>query len=235
MPSSIGTTKLTELGLHALVKEEMELRIGQANDCLDQLQTDLGNKAMLYRQNFQNAGSTREGTRTKKEIQKVVSQINKHARSYQRSRQAILQLEPADCIREKYQEILPQDLGVSKDVTEENRFGQGTSKMAWFWMMDGEQGQLTSDSRGLMEEFYRINWLKARARRDRWKEELSLVRHEMLWSTLWFESQKNRWEKRAEQSLEPGTEAYANKQMGLWDDFAKKARLMFQGKQIDCT
>ncbi|KAI6006640.1 hypothetical protein F5J12DRAFT_782886 [Pisolithus orientalis] len=68
MPSSIGAAKLTELGLHALLKEEMELRIGQANDCLEGLHTDLGNKAMLYWQNFWNANSTREGTRTKKEI-----------------------------------------------------------------------------------------------------------------------------------------------------------------------
>ncbi|KAI6117514.1 hypothetical protein EV401DRAFT_2072574 [Pisolithus croceorrhizus] len=48
MPSSIGSAKLTELGLVDLLKEERELRIGQANDCLDQLRTDLGNKAMLY-------------------------------------------------------------------------------------------------------------------------------------------------------------------------------------------
>ncbi|KAI6097298.1 hypothetical protein EDD16DRAFT_1718515 [Pisolithus croceorrhizus] len=48
MPSSIGAAKLTELGLHDLLKEEGELRIGQTNDCLDQLRTDLGNKAMLY-------------------------------------------------------------------------------------------------------------------------------------------------------------------------------------------
>ncbi|KAI6111092.1 hypothetical protein F5141DRAFT_1214590 [Pisolithus sp. B1] len=48
IPSSIGSAKLTELGLVGLLKEERELRIGQANDCLDQLRTDLGNKAMLY-------------------------------------------------------------------------------------------------------------------------------------------------------------------------------------------
>ncbi|KAI6008480.1 hypothetical protein EDC04DRAFT_2907147 [Pisolithus marmoratus] len=48
MPSTIGAAKLTELGLHYLLKEDRELRIGQANDCLDQLRTDLGNKAMLY-------------------------------------------------------------------------------------------------------------------------------------------------------------------------------------------
>ncbi|KAG6326274.1 hypothetical protein ID866_12815, partial [Astraeus odoratus] len=38
-----------------------------------------------------------------------------------------------------------------------------------------------------MDEFCRITWLKAKARRDRWKEELLLVRYEMLWTTLWFE------------------------------------------------
>ncbi|KAI6118297.1 hypothetical protein F5141DRAFT_1000578, partial [Pisolithus sp. B1] len=48
MPSSTGSAKLTELGLVDLLKEERELRIGQANDCLDQLRTDLGYKAMLY-------------------------------------------------------------------------------------------------------------------------------------------------------------------------------------------
>ncbi|KAI6011636.1 hypothetical protein EDC04DRAFT_2609807 [Pisolithus marmoratus] len=221
MPSSIGAGKLTELGLHDLLKEERELRIGQANDCLDQLRTDLGNKAML------------EGTRTKKEIQKVVARVNKHVRSYQRARQAILRLDPDGNMAEKYQEILPEDLAVSKEVTEENRFGQGTSKLAWFWVIDGEKSQLNVEAGGLMEEFYRINWLKARARSHRWKEEVSLVRHELLWTGLWFEYHKKMWEQRALQLTEPGKEAYANKQMGLWSDFASKARLMFHGKQMD--
>ncbi|KAI6132442.1 hypothetical protein EDD16DRAFT_1699581 [Pisolithus croceorrhizus] len=233
MPSSVGSDKLTELGLVDLLKEERELRIGQANDCLDQLRTNLGIKAMLYQQNFWTANSTREGTRTKKEIQKVVARINKHVRGYQRARQAILRLDPSVEMAEKYQEILPDDLAVSKEVTEENRFGQGTSKLAWFWMMEGEQSQLSLQGGGLMEEFYRINWLKARVRRDRWKEEVSLVRHEMLWTCLWFEYHKDMWEKRALESTEPGKEAYAKKQMGLWNDFAKKARLMFQGKHVD--
>ncbi|KAI6040548.1 hypothetical protein EDC04DRAFT_2993623 [Pisolithus marmoratus] len=226
MPSAIGAAKLTELGLRDLLKEERELRIGQANDCLDQLRTDLGNKAMT-------ANSTREGTRTKKEIQKVVARVNKHVRSYQRARQAILRLDPDGNMAEKYQEILPEDLVVSKEVTKENRFGQGTSKLAWFWVIDGEKSQLNVEAGGLMEEFYRINWLKARARRDRWKEEVSLVGHEMLWAGLWFEYHKKMWEKRALQLTEPGKEAYANKQMGLWSDFVSKARLMFHGKQMD--
>ncbi|KAI5990069.1 hypothetical protein EDC04DRAFT_2588096, partial [Pisolithus marmoratus] len=134
---------------------------------------------------------------------------------YQRARQAILRLDPDGNMTEKYQEILPEDLAVSKEVTEENRFGQGTSKLAWFWVIDGGRSQLNVEARGLMEEFYRINWLKARARRDRWKEEVSLVMHEMLWTGLWFEYHKKMWEQRALQLTEPGEEAYANKQMGL--------------------
>ncbi|KAI6040541.1 hypothetical protein EDC04DRAFT_2602333 [Pisolithus marmoratus] len=144
LASSIGAAKLMELCLHDLLKEEMELRIGQANDC---------SKAMLYRQNFRTANSTREGTSTKREIQKVVVRINKHVRSYQRARKAILRLDLNDNIGEKYQEIKPEDLAVSKEVTEENRFGQGVSKMAWFWVVDGEQNQLNVDSGGLMEEY----------------------------------------------------------------------------------
>ncbi|KAI6105234.1 hypothetical protein EDD16DRAFT_1524338 [Pisolithus croceorrhizus] len=233
MPSSIGAAKLTELGLHDLLKEERELRIGQANDCLDQLRTDLRNMAMLYQQNFRAANSTREGTRTKKEIQKVVARVNKHARSYQRARQAILRLDPDANTAERYQEILPEDLVVSKEVTEENRLGQGTSKLAWFWVMDSGKSQLNVEAGGLMEESYRINWLKARARRERWKEEVSLVRHEMFWTRLWFEYHKNMWEQRALQSTEPGKEAYARKQMVLWSDFENKASLMFQDKQMD--
>ncbi|KAI6097069.1 hypothetical protein F5141DRAFT_1011533, partial [Pisolithus sp. B1] len=122
-------------------------------------------------------------TRTKKEIQKVVARVNKHVRCYQRARQGILRLEPDVDAAEKYQEILPEDLAVSKEVTEENRFGQGSSTLAWFWMMGGEHSQLNVQGGGLMEEC-KINWLKARARRDRWKEEVSLVRHEMLWTCL---------------------------------------------------
>ncbi|KAI6042083.1 hypothetical protein EDC04DRAFT_2601224 [Pisolithus marmoratus] len=161
------------------------------------------------------------------------SQGKQAFRSYQRARQALLRLDPDANMAEKYQEILPEDLAVSKEVTEENRFGQGTSKLAWFWVIDGKKSQLNVEAGGLMEEFYRINWLKARARRDRWKEEVSLVRHEMLWTGLWFEYHKKMWEPRALQSTEPGKEAYAKKQMGLWSDFASQARLMFHGKQMD--
>ncbi|KAI6115546.1 hypothetical protein EV401DRAFT_1889521 [Pisolithus croceorrhizus] len=208
MPSSIGAAKLTELGLHDLLKEERELRIGQANDCLDQLRTDLRNNGHAIPTKLQGCKF--------------------HQGGYQDQ-----EGNPKGGGQERYQEILPEDLVVSKEVTEENRLGQGTSKLAWFWVMDSGKSQLNVEAGGLMEESYRINWLKARARRERWKEEVSLVRHEMFWTRLWFEYHKNMWEQRALQSTEPGKEAYARKQMVLWSDFENKASLMFQDKQMD--
>ncbi|KIN98449.1 hypothetical protein M404DRAFT_157600 [Pisolithus tinctorius Marx 270] len=145
----------------------------------------------------------------------------------------MLRLDPEARIQEKYREIRPQDLAVSKEVTEENRFGQGSSKLAWFWTLDT---QLNMEDGGLMEEFYRINWLKASTRRNRWMEDMSLVKHEMMfWTILWFKNQRNTWEARALNSEEPGQMAYAKKQVGLWSEFVQKAKLMFQGMQMDCT
>ncbi|KAI6117943.1 hypothetical protein F5141DRAFT_1263235 [Pisolithus sp. B1] len=63
-------------------------------------------------------------------------------------------------------------IGQANDCLDQLRFGQGTSKLAWFWMMDGEQSQLSLQGGGLMEEFYRINWLKARAIQMEWLSQL---------------------------------------------------------------
>jgi hypothetical protein len=35
-----------------------------------------------------------------------------------------------------YQEILPDQLNIDKEVTEENRFGQGSDKLTWSWRVN---------------------------------------------------------------------------------------------------
>lgn len=44
-PSTIGTVQLNAAGYGALVKKELELRKGQANDCLHGVRTHLGEKS----------------------------------------------------------------------------------------------------------------------------------------------------------------------------------------------
>ena len=79
-------------------------------------------------------------------------------------------------------------------------------------------------------EVFRVSWLKAKARYDRWNEELQMVQAEMFWTTLWFKHQEDMWERRFMQAIEPGHRAYAAKQQNLWERFRKKAEEIFQGK-----
>jgi hypothetical protein len=65
----------------------------------------------------------------------------------------------------------------------------------------------------------RINWLRAKARYDRWKEELQIVENEMKWTLLWFSYHERNWEKRSEDAGTKGLEGhrcYAEKQAIVW-------------------
>lgn len=140
MPSSVPYQDALALGLGPLQAEELELRKGQANDCLEKLRMALGHKAIIYRQHFRSAGSTWAGTRAKQEAHCCQLKIDKCIRSYLRARSAMecLGMDEAT-LGSIYQPILPIELSINKEVTEENRFGQGSDRLAWFWR--GSQGQ----------------------------------------------------------------------------------------------
>src|SRR4051812_10275659 len=60
---------------------------------------------------------------------------------------------------------------------------------------------------------YRISWLRAKSRQDRWNEELSMTSHEMVWVVLWFQRRSAVWRSRAASELpngSPGLAAYAH-------------------------
>jgi hypothetical protein len=70
-----------------------------------------------------------------------------------------------------------------------------------------------------------VNWLRAKARVDRWEEEVELVENEMQWTILWFKNQVKLWKERFEREediLPKGHKAYAAKQLKLWNAFERK-------------
>jgi hypothetical protein len=119
--------------LEHLVKEEIQLHIGQANDRLEKLRTHLGHKSVLFRMNFRSSLSVRTDTRSKQDIRRMGLKINQDVRSYHRAREALSQLQASEDILQRYQLIKPEELGVPKDITEENRFGQSSDVLPWFW------------------------------------------------------------------------------------------------------
>ena len=86
---------------------------------------------------------------------------------------------------------------------------------------------------------YRVHWLKAKARRDRWAEEVELLRSEMDWTQAYFRAQAHHWEVRRNKvgskdiqagDLENGYrghKCYAYQQEALWLKFADLAAERF--------
>ncbi|KAG1717481.1 hypothetical protein EDB19DRAFT_1653367, partial [Suillus lakei] len=119
-----------------------------------------------------------------------------------------------------YQLLKAQNLVVSKEVTEENRHGQGSDRLTWFWGINNAED---SQKNQWMNKFYHVNWLKAKARYDRWSEELKLVQHEMFWIVSWFGTQEATWRSRADKGIKDGHKAYAEKQASMWAKFQPRA------------
>ena len=59
---------------------------------------------------------------------------------------------------------------------------------------------------------YRVNWLRAKARKERWEEEIELVRSEMDWTLNCFQHHEKEWKQRAKEAKSPGCVAYAWRQ-----------------------
>jgi hypothetical protein len=82
---------------------------------------------------------------------------------------------------------------------------------------------------------YRVNWLRAKARFNRWEEESEMVKNEMTWTVLWFENQRKRWQDRAEKSMErqqSGHACYAWKQVEMWKVFRREAESTFGSDMV---
>ncbi|KAG6372678.1 hypothetical protein JVT61DRAFT_7438 [Boletus reticuloceps] len=131
MPSAWGTALLKDAGLEHLVKEEVQLRIGQANDRLEKLRTHLDHKSVLFRMSFRSLSSVRTDTRSKQDIRKGLK-INQDVQSYHWARETLIQLQASQDILQRYQLIKCEELRVAKDITEENHFGQSSDVLPWF-------------------------------------------------------------------------------------------------------
>ena len=75
---------------------------------------------------------------------------------------------------------------------------------------------------------YRVNWLRAKARKARWEEEMELVTSEMGWTINCFQYHEKVWKERAEQAKGPGHAAYAWKQSSIWRKWTKTAEDTFK-------
>jgi predicted dithiol-disulfide oxidoreductase (DUF899 family) len=72
-----------------------------------------------------------------------------------------------------------------------------------------------------------VNWLRAKARYQRWVEELIIVENEMKWTLEWFTNQEENWKRRVEWAKDEKLEGhmcYAEKQINLWQRMKERCK-----------
>ena len=145
LPSRLGRDYISRHGLETLGKQEIELRVGQANDSLAALRVELGHKSLLFRSKVRYSKNQKGKTRAWKEVAQSAGRVMKHVASYQRAQRALGRLGADEGILEQYQDIKKDDLKISSDMVEENRIGQRNHTLAWFWRL-GPQTDAEGDS-----------------------------------------------------------------------------------------
>ncbi|KAG2091180.1 uncharacterized protein F5147DRAFT_748145 [Suillus discolor] len=141
-------------------------------------------------------------TRAWSQVTSVQQAVSLHASIYTKTRKQMMKLEPGQDQLQKYKPLLREQLKISTAVGDPNARGQRNESLAWFWSVEVDLG---GPDQSWNEEFYR-------ALRDRWREEMILVKLEMDWtSTQWGDHMQESLEKRL-----PGHGCYAGRQSQMY-------------------
>lgn len=116
---------------------EIRLRQGQANDALADLRMALGYKSLVFRKDVRGASSQKEKTRSWDKASAAQQRVTVAVAIYRCARNALEVLKAGTTILDKYKVIVEQDLKISPDIVEENRIGQRSDTLAWFWRFNG--------------------------------------------------------------------------------------------------
>ncbi|KAG2111303.1 uncharacterized protein F5147DRAFT_573626, partial [Suillus discolor] len=232
LPSNIGELRCRELGLTNLMKEEIALHEGQANDALHAIRVHLGDKAVLFCNTVRSAKSQASSTRAWTRVRSVETAVNLNASIYSKCQSQLAKLSDHDLLK-KYIPLKKDDLKASSAVADPNARGQRDTTLSWFWSLDC---LVLPDISGrpvphVLIIVYRVNWLRTKALRDRWSEELILVKHEMQWSINFFDRRAKQWLSHMHNATSAGLTGhtcYAARQSHIYHQLAAHAENAFR-------
>jgi hypothetical protein len=138
LPSHLGPDHFKNPLIAALAAEEVQLHINQASDALQQLRLSLGLKSALLRSTVSVAKSQYTKTRAWRAVNVVDVSVRRHAQQYRHAHQALLNLGASTSVMANFPVLKKEDLKLSRDIMEENRFGQKSEHVTWIWRVKGQ-------------------------------------------------------------------------------------------------
>ncbi|KAK7696208.1 hypothetical protein QCA50_000861 [Cerrena zonata] len=220
LPSSYGTQTCHER-LSVVAQCELQLRVGQANDALHDLRVAIAHKSFVYRSRIRkNSPTTGYAKRLRSygDAHAVQMTIDHAAKVYITTRKAMIVLGADRDILSKYKPLNKTDLAASTAVADSNARGQRRDQLSWIW-----QTFSNTNSPDFMNEMLRVNWLRAKSRRDRWREEKILLRSEIDWTRIFYQRQVDLWIDRSA-DVSRGAHCHALRQADTWRRFVYLAQ-----------
>ncbi|KAJ7059318.1 hypothetical protein C8F01DRAFT_1301916 [Mycena amicta] len=240
LPSDMTSAQRRRDCRWGLVEAELRLREGQCGDALCKLRAYLQAKHHLIDHRNANAVGQLALTRSNTLIGRITSQGNREMTKYREARRAGLELKAMFC---PHFQVLDDDdarvgVEVESDAAAQAALGRaGTSArirnepsvpkvikpISWIWSVGGDP-----DAQELHD--VRVQWTKAQARRDRWVEEVEIIREEMRRILRSLETVQREWNARAEgqagadAELAAGARAYAKRQQAIYQRIALSFR-----------
>jgi hypothetical protein len=244
LPSHLGHDWCSKNAAEDLAKAELRLREGQLNDSLHHIRIALGHKSYVFRHEVRPARTQRLKTRAWAEVHAVESTVQHHARVYVRARKAMVDLGASADLLSRYKVLKRQDLSINTSVISPQVRGQRNKSLPWFWTMDVQRdadfGEWMEDckcfsahirSRNVtIDVVFRVHWLRAKAQKMRWIEELQCLQVEMESAIRYFTHQEQMWQKRGaivDPQSQPGHSAWAARQSAMWHSMAAQAESKF--------
>ncbi|PPR06471.1 hypothetical protein CVT24_002571 [Panaeolus cyanescens] len=224
LPSSFPPDVRAEL--KAVCDTERRMREGQADDALTGIRRQL--RVTQGLKDFKKANISGTGNRPNTRSAAIFKQVQEKqgllVDRYRRARSALLVLDPDGKWAAKFRELKDEDLrGPAREVEKVTKgkpdpLNHSSSRYepSWIWLVSGQKPLDGDDDR--FHDSMRVEWVKARARLNRWNEEFLLVQEEMRRWLTWLEFRAKEWEgligqrTDVEASISRGLDAYAHKQ-----------------------
>ena len=110
--------------------------MGEANDALQAIRTEIGYKSYVYRAQIRPYKGKKRRTRGWDNIKHSDQELKFHQKVYTNSLAALRILGASAEILAQYKDITKEDLKTVTAVSEPNARGQSKEKLAWFWSLD---------------------------------------------------------------------------------------------------
>ncbi|THH16521.1 hypothetical protein EUX98_g9291 [Antrodiella citrinella] len=227
LPSELPSNLMTADYIKIIAAKECEFRKAQAFDALANIRRIcriITGITEFKKLNLVNEGQ-RTSTRLRSYYDKFKQQIDHSASRYRAARNALLVLDPTGDWTIHLKVLHADDIrGPLAD--KDDALKEGRRELSWIWLVQ----HASSPEDGFENDFcegMRVEWAKAKARAERWSEEVKLLQEEMRrvleflsWKAAWWRSQVNQ---RAGTSptLKEGLSAYAEKQARVHEDLRK--------------